>query len=330
MTRRPLGVGIVGAGGVTADWHLPALRLVPDIDVVAIADTDEAAARRGASLAGLDRGYRDYTELLADSRVEVVAVCVPTRDHVEVAQAAFEAGRHVLVEKPPALALDDWTELLVAERRAGTTSMLATNMRHLPAVRRARAAIAAGRIGRVRGVTTTLTNHRSVERGSSSWRSSRLLGGGALVEKAVHHVDLWRYLLDCEVDSVAAWASVDDLEVSLMATMEDGTVVSTLACDRAVHTNKLTIVGTDGRLEVEADRAAGLGDRLRARRTGGAYLGSFVSEWTDFAQAIRTGQPAAPSLSSGRALLQVVLAASESASTGALVRRVDAPSGLVH
>jgi predicted dehydrogenase len=187
----------------------------------------------------------------------------------------------------------------------------------------------AGRLGDVRAIQTLLTSDRSAERQSSPWRASRLLGGGALVEKTVHHIDLWRYLLDCEVESVSARASAEDLEVSLTATMEDGTAVATLASDRAVGSNSLTIVGTKGRLDIAAVRASGLSDRIRARRIGGAYLESFVRQWSDLARAIRTAGAPEPSLTSARALLEVVLAASESASTGRTVRRVDAPPQLV-
>jgi predicted dehydrogenase len=111
--------------------------------------------------------------------------------------------------------------------------------------------------------------------------------------------------------------------------MADGTTVSTVASDQAADANTLAIIGTDRRLDVAVDQASGVVDRIRAHRTGGAYLGTFVTQWSDLAHAIRTGEAPQPSLASGRPLLQVLLAAAQSASTGSPVRRVDAPARLV-
>jgi len=322
-------VGIVGCGEVTRLWHLPALARARGLEVVAVTDTDAEAAARAARTAGLDRSYSDIAEFMQVAGVDVVAVCVPTLNHVEVAIASFEAGRHVLLEKPPALDLHEYDRLLEVARSAGSRSLLGTNMRHLPGVRRVREEIQSGRLGQVLAVQTLLTSDRSPDRRHSPWRGQRKTGGGALVEKAVHHIDLWRHLLGSEVEEIATRSSHEDFEVLLSATMEDSTQVSTLASDRAPQANQVTVVGRDASLALEVDRPHGLAARLRSRGAGGDYMASMVAEWCELARGIHGGYDPEPSLESGRALLQTLLAAAASASTGVAVRRADAPARLV-
>ena len=110
MRSHPLGdirVGIVGCGRAATSLHAPALRRVDRARVVALSDTDsERLQRLGARCAGAAE-YSDYRELLADPRVDLVAVCVPVTQHAEVAAAALHAAKHVFIEKPLALTLAD-------------------------------------------------------------------------------------------------------------------------------------------------------------------------------------------------------------------------------
>lgn len=350
---RPLGVGLVGCGEVVERFHLPALGQVRELELVALADPDAAALERCASRAGIGRLYPDHETLLADPAVEVVGVCVPAEWHVEVAAAAFAAGRHVLIEKPPALGLDEWDRLIEVGADSPSTALLGVNMRWLPSVSAARELIRSGALGEVRAVQTTLTGDRRAKRDKRPWRAERLRGGGALVEKAVHHLDLWRFLLDSEVDEVQAVASPGDEDVCVTGRMESGALVSTVASDRLAHCNEVHVVGSSGRLRLLPEQHPGLWvevkptprrrdpresrlgrwvaaipARAQTRRSGGAYLGSFAAEWRHLAGSARSGTPVEPGLDSGRRLLQTVLAAAASASTGTAVRRVDAPRSL--
>lgn len=346
---RPRGVGLVGCGEVAREFHIPALGHVAELELVALASPDAAGRARCAAAAGVSRLYDDHTALLEDPAVELVGVCVPAESHVEVASAALAAGRHVLIEKPPALGLDEWDRLMAVADAAPGVTMLAVNMRWLESVRRARELIRAGGLGEVRTIQTTLTSDRSSKRRTSSWRSERLRGGGALVEKAVHHLDLWRFLLESEVDEVLAVATGADEDVCLTARLEGGALATTLASDRLPHRNEVVVAGSAGRMRVLPDQydgvwldpdphagrgsrsvrlAADLLARVRRRGAAGAYLDSFAAQWRHLAQAARLGTPVEPGLDSGRRLLQTVLAAAESTTTGAAVRRVDAPRSL--
>jgi len=115
MTR--LGLGIVGCGHVAEVAHLPALARVPEIELVGIAEADPRRAARAAEHAPV---HPSVERLLADPRVEAVAVLVPPAGHVAAAGAALDAGRHVLVEKPLALTVEDAASLVERATAAGS------------------------------------------------------------------------------------------------------------------------------------------------------------------------------------------------------------------
>src|SRR5438270_12767855 len=99
VQNRAVRLAIVGCGFVTVDRHLPALRHVPEIDVVALADLDPRRAAEAAESFGLDAATLEVERLLAAPEVDAVAVCTPPASHVELALAALDAGKHVFLEK---------------------------------------------------------------------------------------------------------------------------------------------------------------------------------------------------------------------------------------
>jgi predicted dehydrogenase len=152
--RGPLGVGIIGCGYAAQSLHLPTLAALASARVVAIADSDPARLRLVGGKCAMARRYADHDALLRDADVEAVAVCVPPRAHAAVAAAVLDAQKHVLVEKPLCLDLDDADRLV--ERAQGTplTAMVGFNLRYHRHVRFARSAIAQGLVGPVELVRT--------------------------------------------------------------------------------------------------------------------------------------------------------------------------------
>jgi UDP-N-acetylglucosamine 3-dehydrogenase len=111
-------VALIGCGGVAMERHLPALRALPGVTLVGVADAirerAEAAAQRFET-----RAFVDYRALLADSKAEVVAVCVSAPAHREAGLAVLQAGKHLFIEKPLALTRED-AEALVRGGEAAT------------------------------------------------------------------------------------------------------------------------------------------------------------------------------------------------------------------
>src|ERR1700733_10110576 len=107
-----LRLGFVGCGRATQKLHLPGFRHLADWEVIAAADTEEGRLNAAANRFGIPRRYLDYQALLADPDVDAVAVCVPPRLHAEISLAAIAAGKHVFIEKPLAVSLQECDQIL--------------------------------------------------------------------------------------------------------------------------------------------------------------------------------------------------------------------------
>jgi predicted dehydrogenase len=189
-----LRVALIGAGNI-ATHHLPAYAQFPEqVDLVAICDLDEALARRRAHEAGVERVFTDVDALLREVPCDAVDICVTPDHHAPVALAAIAAGRHVLVEKPFALTLDDCREVVAAAAQAGVTLMVAQNQRFLPSHQAARAIIASGELGEVRAVQTDSIQHWGALAPGHWQHDGARAGGGAVIGVGIHRLDLVRFL----------------------------------------------------------------------------------------------------------------------------------------
>jgi myo-inositol 2-dehydrogenase/D-chiro-inositol 1-dehydrogenase len=342
---------VIGCGWVAENGHLPALERISEVEIVALADPDPARLSAFEGRFASAERHRDHRSVVDDPAVDAVVVCVPTRFHVAVAAAAAEAGKHVLLEKPPALAIDEWDRLARVVEGTGVTLMVGLNMRWHPPFRALRDLVRGGAVGRVRGVQTLIANDLHERPNPPGWRRDRRQGGGALMEMGVHHLDLWRFLLDEEIEEIFAVAEGDDDSLALSARMRSGVPVSALFSQRTVLVNEVGIYGELGYVSATphspprrlglADKPWAIGTRvadlraamplahvLRIRRLGGFYVASFVDQWRHFIDAVRQGSPVEVGIDSGRRLLQATLAAAAAASEGHPVACSEAPAGL--
>ena len=351
----PVRIGFVGCGFAAEHRHLPTLARLPGLRVEAVADLDEAAATRIAEQFGIERRYASARELAEDPAVEAVAVCVPTGAHVEVALAAIDAGKHVFVEKPLALSLDEADALLERHRASSVEAVVGFNLRSHRVVRAARELVRSGAIGSVGSITSAFDDARFSMPDLPAWRMRRELGGGALIDKAIHHLDLWRFLLGEEIEEVFAFSRGgrgDDETVVLIARMHGGALASLQASDDTVTRNELAVNGNRGSILLDCYRSDGIehvgmadlpgaprtrlrrglsslrqvGSNLGEIRRGGAFDASYDAQWRAFARCVRGEEPPVCSLADGRHALRAALAAAHSASVGQPVRLADAPA----
>lgn len=338
MTPPPLRLGFIGCGFVTRSRHFPALARVPDARVVAIADPDDAALARVGDTWQIARRHHDPLALIADPEVEAVAICTPAAWHVPLAQAALEAGRDVFVEKPLALSLAEADRLMACAATRRSAVLVGFNLRWHRLTERARALLGDGAIGRVRAVHSVFSDPLSSQPGLPEWRRRREQGGGALLDKGVHHFDLWRYLLADEVTKVSATtsSSTTDDEVGLVtARSSRGAHLTALVMDTSSVANQMTIHGDTGSLHIDFYRSDGLelrstdeppgAPRSRLRRLGaslaalaanagevtrgGVFDSAYDRQWRHFAAVVRHGRPVGCSLRDGREALAIALAA---------------------
>jgi UDP-N-acetyl-2-amino-2-deoxyglucuronate dehydrogenase len=199
------GIGIVGCGMI-AEFHTRAILEIPVARVSAVFDRHPERARKIADLAGEGcRAYGDLDALLADPEVDVVSVCTPSGAHKVPAVSAARAGKHVVVEKPLEITLPRCDAIINACDEAGVRLCTIFPSRYTAANQALKTAVDTGRFGRLTLGDTYVKWWRTQEYyDSGGWRGTwELDGGGALMNQAIHNVDLLQWLMG-DVDSVYA------------------------------------------------------------------------------------------------------------------------------
>lgn len=129
-----LRVGIVGCGEVTQILHLPSLYQLNHLfEVTALCDISPNVLNGVGDVWNVRRRYPDYHDLVTDSEIDVVLVANPNVDHAETILAAARAGKHVLVEKPMCVTLEEADAVIAAERETGVTIQIGYMRRYAPA-----------------------------------------------------------------------------------------------------------------------------------------------------------------------------------------------------
>lgn len=199
-----LGVGVIGAGWLgdvhARAWsrlrhHYPELGVRPRF--VAVADSVPVAREAARRKHEFEQSYADWRELVADPDVEVVSVTAPNALHRELGVAVAEAGKHLWIEKPVGLSVDDARAVADAAAAAGVQATVGFNYRVVPAVVQLRELVASGAIGTPTHANVhLLTDYAAHPLGLLTWRYSLDNGGhGVLGDLASHAVDLARATL---------------------------------------------------------------------------------------------------------------------------------------
>lgn len=335
-------LGIVGCGGVTEGLHLPALKRARDIKVVALADQDPVRLDRLAGQYRIQKRYPTYEELIHDSDVDAVAVCLPPGLHAQVAMAALTQGKHLFIEKPLALTLAGCDRLIEASKRDPSRKvMVGFNLRWHRLVRQAREILKRGELGPIRLARTVFTTGRRSGETPSSWRASPDTGGGVIFDLGVHHFDLVRFLLESEVDEIHASSSGFDRAATVIFSMRNSSQVTCAVAEGTGENQSFEIYGERGWLRVCCYRSDGLeqfglkeysgaiAPRLRAAgkillnwpralyrsRRGGQFADCYVQQWNHFAEAVLLNKAVEADLVTGRRALEIALAASTAIAT---------------
>ncbi len=185
-----LRVGIVGAGAIAQIAHMPVLRKLKGVDLVAICDADGAKARALAARAGIAGAFTDIEELLEFGKVDVVVICTPNHLHEVHIVSALAAGAHVLVERPIALTSAGVGRALKAAERYRRTLHVAMNFRFRSDVQAVQGFLAGGELGSIAAIRTGWHVFRAA-RQQLGWRSRKAeSGGGAMMDLGLPMLDL--------------------------------------------------------------------------------------------------------------------------------------------
>ncbi|MCZ6680533.1 MAG: Gfo/Idh/MocA family oxidoreductase [Candidatus Poribacteria bacterium] len=199
MMKRTIGIGVIGMGWM-GTVHSRAYRQVSDRfqesgiqpNLVICGDEVEARGREAQERFGFARCTTDWQRVIADPDVEVVNIAAPNSMHLEIAQAAAEAGKHIFCEKPVGRNPQETAEIARVARRANVLTFVGYNYRWAPVVQYARQLILEGKLGRLthyRG--RFFAGYASNPHGVLSWRFQREFAGlGTLGDLMSHVVDM--------------------------------------------------------------------------------------------------------------------------------------------
>ena len=252
-SRETVRVGLAGAGAITQVVHLPILAERDDVEVVAIADTDELKANTIGRRFGVERILDDEALCAADD-IDGILVCAPSFRHEDLAVSALAHGKHVLVERPLSLTADGARRVVEAAGEAEGNVVMGLAHRFRPDVSALRAFIAGGELGDLSAVQASWLN-RKVRQVRTTWRQlADQAGGGALMDLGVQALDLVLWLLGYPaVRSVRARLYGDEFEVEeealLDAETEDGVTISLAASWRfhgPADIHAVRVLGSEG------------------------------------------------------------------------------------
>jgi len=195
VNDRPLRIGLVGCGRISAK-HLEVFdELADDLELVAACDPDEARARAAADPRGA-RIHTDLGEMLAESRLDVVSLCTPSGLHPAQTIQAARAGVNVVTEKPMATRWSDGLRMVRACDEARVRLLVVKQNRYNSTLQALRRAVREGRFGRIHMVHSNVFWTRPQEYyDQDRWRGTWELDGGALMNQASHYVDLLDWLI---------------------------------------------------------------------------------------------------------------------------------------
>jgi len=248
--ERAFGWGIMGTGTI-AGLFAADLSLLPQARIAAVHSRSRDKARAFAGRFGSATAYDDEAAFLADPAVEAVYIATPNHLHVTQALSAIAAGKPVLIEKPVALKSGDVEFIAQAARERGIFAMEALWSRFLPAVRAARAHIAAGRIGRVTRIRADLSYAHPQEPGSRFFDPA--LGGGAAFDLGVYPLSLTLHLLGEPQAVSGRWfKAATGVDLRSEFRLDYAGAVAGLSCgfDRT-GANRFLIEGAQGALLLE-------------------------------------------------------------------------------
>jgi len=315
-----LSVGIVAAGTI-ARSHMNAIDGLDNVRVAAVMDVDGERAETEAKAHGA-RAYTDLASLLKDPEVEAVHVCSPHNMHGEQVVAAAEAGKHVLVEKPMALTLDECDRMIAACEAAGKVLMVGQVMRHFPVNLKVKALIAEGAVGKVGHMMRRRYSYFNTARPGSTygaWYMDVNVGGiCALYCFGPHEYDILPWYMDSPVVEIyargtggsALYKGQNDSYTAVM-THENGAVSvlsQSVVCHASAHDHY--IIGSEGSMMMTNQKLVMNGEEVPVEGSTGDGMPNQIRE---FATCCLEGGTPDASGRSVRHTMAVIEAAKQSA-----------------
>jgi Predicted dehydrogenases and related proteins len=209
-----INIGIIGCGKITQVRHIPEYEAHPDVIIRGFYDMDEERTKELAEKYNC-KAYASHEELLADTQIDAVSVCVANHAHAPITIEALKAGKHVLCEKPMAITLEDCEEMVAVAKENNRYLMIGQNQRLAKAHQKAKELIRQGIIGEVLTFRTTFGHSGpekwSIDSGKDVWffdKSKAVMG--AMADLGIHKTDVIQYIIGQKiVETQARLVTID-------------------------------------------------------------------------------------------------------------------------
>jgi len=342
------GFGIIGCGMISR-FHAKAIADVKGAKLVACFDTFPDSAKKLADETGC-RPYSDFKAFLADKDLDIVTIGTPSGAHMEPAVAAAKAGKHVIVEKPLEITLKKCDAIIkaCADNNVKLSTIFPSRF-HEPAVE-IKKAIDGKRFGKITMGDAYVKWFRTQQYyDSGKWRGTwELDGGGALMNQAVHSVDLLTYFMGPVVEVTAQWGTLAHERIAV-----EDTVVATLKFANGAlgvieastaaypgYLKRIEISGSEGTAVMEEEdikvwdfakknkKDEAVHARMASSKSSGGgasdptaigYHGH-TKQFADMVDAIKKNRAPAVDGNEGRRSIEIILAIYKAAETGKAVK----------
>ena len=336
----PLRFALIGCSKI-AFKHAAALRMVEDARLAAVCDLMTDRARALGTEFGVP-WYTNFEEMVYKTEVDVVSVLTPSGDHSRRVLDLVRFKKHIVVEKPLALRIEDADSMIAACDREGLKLFEVKQNRFNVPIRKLREAMDAGRFGRmVLGSVRVRWCRTQDYYDSATWRGTWADDGGVLTNQAIHHIDMLKWMMG-DVESVQAMTATrlarieaEDTGVAILRFTSGalGVIEATTATRPRDLEGSLSLLGEKGTVEIggfamdrikvwEFDPPFGHDDSIRGESATNPNVFAYnhAEFLKDVVQSIREGKRGVVDGIEARATLELINAIYESHETGRQVR----------
>ena len=251
--------GVIGCGGIADRRTLPGMMLADNAELVAVMDTNKDAAEKCREKYGAAYAFDKAEDLLALKEIQAVYIASPVFCHKEQVRLAAKAKKDILLEKPMGLSVEEAKEIAAVCEKEGVKLGVAFMMRFHSYHRKMREIIGAGTLGEIVSARAKFTCwYPEME---NCWRQDKTLsGGGAMLDMAIHSIDVIRYITGLEIKESTGFVgnqifkyNADDGGAGVYK-MENGAlcvVESSFNIPDEVSVSRLEFYGTKGSMVAE-------------------------------------------------------------------------------
>jgi predicted dehydrogenase len=343
MAHRTLRIGLIGAGANTRARHIPGLRALPDVEIVAVCNRRPASTRAVAAEFGIGRTFESWQELIADPEIDAVVIGAWPYLHCPATLAALEKGKHVLTEARMSLNAEEAHRMLAAaRRRPALVTQIVPSPFGLKGQEVMTELLDSGYLGELREVLVWSRSAALADPAAPlSWRQDARLSGYNMLNLGILHETLLRWapppvrvlaqvhaFIPSRIDPASGVRRAVETpdSVQVLAVLENGA--------RAVyHLSAVTPFGQGMGIELHGSHGHLRYDLTADRIWGASAPGAEVQEiaippekacrWrveADFVDAIREGKPVRlTDFATGVAYMEFTEAVARSGQTGAAV-----------